>query len=96
MKCYCYINYDIKRVEDTEAAFFPSKVDEDNVMFNLQTNSTYESSWGFNYQGDYNDHNLKPISTQDLLAWAFQVARGMDYLSKRKVSQFSYGMFMNL
>ncbi|XP_076382321.1 vascular endothelial growth factor receptor 1-like [Megalopta genalis] len=36
-------------------------------------------------RGDYGDSNLKPICTQDLLSWAFQVARGMEYLSQRRV-----------
>ncbi|XP_076382319.1 vascular endothelial growth factor receptor 1 [Megalopta genalis] len=38
-----------------------------------------------NCRGDYKDSNLKPICTQDLLSWAFQVARGMEYLSQRRV-----------
>nr|XP_033335512.1 vascular endothelial growth factor receptor 1-like [Megalopta genalis] len=38
-----------------------------------------------NYRGDYKDSNVKPICTQDLLSWAFQVARGMEYLSQRRV-----------
>lgn len=29
--------------------------------------------------------NLKPILTQDLILWAFQVARGMAYITQRKV-----------
>ncbi|XP_078051779.1 fibroblast growth factor receptor 4-like [Augochlora pura] len=36
-------------------------------------------------QRDSNESNSKPICTQDLLSWAFQVARGMEYLSQRRV-----------
>ncbi|XP_043268630.1 vascular endothelial growth factor receptor 1 isoform X2 [Venturia canescens] len=50
----------------------------------LSNNST-QPGWRSNYHGDYKDQNLKPICTQDLLSWAFQVARGMEYLSQRKV-----------
>lgn len=49
------------------------------------SNDSSQPGWRSNYRGDYKDHNLKPICTQDLLSWAFQVARGMDYLSQRKV-----------
>ncbi|XP_001600926.2 vascular endothelial growth factor receptor 1 isoform X2 [Nasonia vitripennis] len=44
-----------------------------------------QPGWRSNYRGDYKDRNLKPICTQDLLSWAFQVARGMEYLCQRKV-----------
>ncbi|XP_014228085.1 vascular endothelial growth factor receptor kdr-like isoform X1 [Trichogramma pretiosum] len=44
-----------------------------------------QPEWSTNYQGDYKERNVKPICTQDLLLWAFQVARGMEYLCKRKV-----------
>lgn len=45
-----------------------------------------QPGWRSNYRGDYKDRNLKPICSQDLLSWAFQVARGMEYLCQRKVS----------
>ncbi|XP_039309901.1 vascular endothelial growth factor receptor 1 isoform X2 [Solenopsis invicta] len=50
----------------------------------VNSNSS-QPGWRSNYCGDYKDQNLKPICTQDLLSWAFQVARGMEYLSQRKV-----------
>ncbi|XP_011299616.1 vascular endothelial growth factor receptor 1 isoform X1 [Fopius arisanus] len=49
------------------------------------SNNSVQPAWRSNYRGDYKDSNLKPICTQDLLSWAFQVARGMEYLSQRRV-----------
>ncbi|XP_033216141.1 vascular endothelial growth factor receptor 1 isoform X3 [Belonocnema kinseyi] len=49
------------------------------------SNDSCQPDWRTNYRGDYKDKNLRPICTQDLISWAFQVARGMEYLSKRKV-----------
>lgn len=51
----------------------------------LLSNNSMQPGWRSNYHGDYKDSNLKPICTQDLLSWAFQVARGMEYLSQRRV-----------
>jgi FMS-like tyrosine kinase 1 len=42
--------------------------------------------WRSNYKGDYRDEPDQPLSTRDLLCWAFQIARGMDYLARRKVN----------
>lgn len=36
-------------------------------------------------RGDYQPTDIKPIMTTDLLSWAFQVAKGMEYLSSRRV-----------
>ncbi|XP_076383505.1 vascular endothelial growth factor receptor 1-like [Megalopta genalis] len=36
-------------------------------------------------RGDCKDSNFKTICTQDLLSWAFQVARGMEYLGQRRI-----------
>jgi len=63
--------------------------DSPEINFSSDGCSNSNSSqpgWRSNYCGDYKDQNLKPICTQDLLSWAFQVARGMEYLSQRKVS----------
>ncbi|XP_020278228.1 vascular endothelial growth factor receptor 1 isoform X2 [Pseudomyrmex gracilis] len=51
----------------------------------LLSNNSSQPGWRSNYRGDYKEYNLKPICTQDLLSYAFQVARGMEYLSQRRV-----------
>lgn len=48
------------------------------------SNSSVQPEWRSNYRGDYKG-KVKPICTKDLLIWAFQVARGMEYLASRKV-----------
>ncbi|KAG8226012.1 hypothetical protein J437_LFUL004133 [Ladona fulva] len=41
--------------------------------------------WHTNYKGDYARRDVRPICTRDLVCWAFQVARGIDYLASRRV-----------
>ncbi|XP_066150407.1 vascular endothelial growth factor receptor 1-like [Euwallacea fornicatus] len=60
-----------------------TSVGDDSVMLS-NSNNSIQPEWRYNYRGDYKG-NVKPISTRDLLAWAFQVARGMEYLASRKV-----------
>ncbi|XP_066251648.1 vascular endothelial growth factor receptor 1-like [Euwallacea similis] len=50
----------------------------------ILSNNSSQPEWRLNYKGDYRG-DVKPISTRDLLAWSFQVTRGMDYLASRKV-----------
>ncbi|XP_044737369.1 vascular endothelial growth factor receptor kdr-like isoform X2 [Chrysoperla carnea] len=68
---------------NTEVTTLPMSTDEDDVTI-LSNNSTQQPEWRSNYQGDYRG-NVAPMSSQDLLCWAFQIARGMDYLVSRNV-----------
>ncbi len=47
-----------------------------------------EASNGYSqdeYRSDYQRRDTQPIRTTDLMSWAFQVAKGMEYLSSRRV-----------
>ncbi|XP_064075126.1 vascular endothelial growth factor receptor 1 isoform X3 [Vanessa tameamea] len=46
-----------------------------------------QPEWRSNYESDYSfeGRNPRPLTSRDLLAWAFQIARGMEYLANRKV-----------
>ncbi|CAB3236151.1 unnamed protein product [Arctia plantaginis] len=46
-----------------------------------------QPEWRSNYESDYSfdGRNPRPLTSRDLLAWAFQIARGMEYLASRKV-----------
>ncbi|KAI4497781.1 hypothetical protein M0802_007107 [Mischocyttarus mexicanus] len=74
---------------ETAQYYAPNTMDSENTCMSpdgcILSNNSSQSDWRFNYRGDYKDYNLKPICTQDLLSWAFQVARGMEYLSQRNV-----------
>jgi len=47
--------------------------------------SSGASSCVEHYRGDYHHVDVRPIKTTDLLCWAFQISRGMEYLASRKV-----------
>ncbi|XP_038213359.1 vascular endothelial growth factor receptor 1 isoform X2 [Zerene cesonia] len=46
-----------------------------------------QPEWRSNYECDYlyEGRNPRPLTSRDLLAWGFQIARGMEYLASRKV-----------
>lgn len=54
---------------------------EDNYVL---SNNSVQPGWRSNYRMDYKGP-ARSVTTTDLLCWAFQVARGMQYLSSRKV-----------
>ncbi|CAG2053935.1 unnamed protein product [Timema podura] len=55
---------------------------EDTIIL---SNNSSQPEWRSNVHGDYKLSHVRPICTRDLLCWAFQVARGMEYLAGRKV-----------
>ncbi|KAF5277868.1 hypothetical protein FQA39_LY06020 [Lamprigera yunnana] len=56
----------------------------DDVFNSTSSGSSNQPEWRSNYRGDYKG-TVKPIATKHLIAWAFQVARGMEYLASRKI-----------
>ena len=54
---------------------------EDNPVL---SNNSVQPAWRSNYKMDYKGP-ARTITTTDLLCWAFQVSRGMQYLASRKV-----------
>jgi len=41
--------------------------------------------WSINYKTDEANGQIISLSTRELIYWSFQIARGMDYLSSKKV-----------
>lgn len=52
---------------------------DDHVM----SNNSVQPDWRSNYRAD--NAEAMTVTTTDLISWAFQVARGMDYLSSKRV-----------
>ena len=47
--------------------------------------SSMGPGWRSNMRGDYTAGDTAPVSSRDLLCWAYQVSRGMEYLASKKV-----------
>ena len=51
----------------------------------LSTASQQGPGWRANVRGDYDTETIRPVATKDLLCWAYQVAKGMEYLDNQRV-----------
>ncbi|KPJ01940.1 Vascular endothelial growth factor receptor 1 [Papilio xuthus] len=57
-----------------------------NYLICVSETGYVQPEWRSNYESDYSDGRApRPLFSRDLLAWAFQIARGMEYLASRKV-----------
>ncbi|KAH8409381.1 hypothetical protein KR222_002180, partial [Zaprionus bogoriensis] len=61
-----------------QIAVFPYP--DDNL---IMSNNSVQPDWRSNYKAD--NAEAMTVTTTDLVSWAFQVARGMDYLSSKRV-----------
>lgn len=64
---------------------------EDNQFQKDESNGDQQQQpeWSINYKTNnenLNSEHISPLSTRELIYWSFQIARGMDYLSSKKVS----------
>ncbi|KAK9888940.1 hypothetical protein WA026_001159 [Henosepilachna vigintioctopunctata] len=72
---------------DTAEVNMSPKVEDDtgdDYVVTSSAGSSIHLEWRTNYKPDYKG-SVGPICTEDLIIWAFQVARGMEYLTSRKV-----------
>jgi hypothetical protein len=67
-------------VGNVDVFMFAGEPDE----YLLSNSSSEQPDWRVKYHGDYKGTTM-PVCSQDLFSWAFQVARGMEYLASRKV-----------
>ncbi|XP_026834392.1 vascular endothelial growth factor receptor 1 isoform X3 [Drosophila erecta] len=71
--------YSYDRQMDTCATVMTTVPEDDQIM----SNNSIQPAWRSNYKTDSTE--AMTVTTVDLISWAFQVARGMDYLSSKKV-----------
>ncbi|XP_017854588.1 vascular endothelial growth factor receptor 1 isoform X2 [Drosophila busckii] len=64
----------------TEATVMTTVPEDDQL---IMSNNSVQPAWRSNYRTDSTE--AMSVTTNDLVSWAFQVARGMDYLSSKKV-----------
>ncbi|XP_078051536.1 vascular endothelial growth factor receptor 2-like, partial [Augochlora pura] len=77
----CNSDSDTTQPHVTATDFQSVGISTDDPVF---INDSVQPGWS-RCRGDYKDSDLKPLCTEDLLSWAFQVARGMEYLSQRRI-----------
>ena len=66
---------------------------EDEELVEIESESPKLPEWSINYQSNESSNdenssissNTPSITTRDLISWAFQIARGMDYLASKNV-----------
>lgn len=58
---------------------------KDRYARTMSTSSQQGPGWRANVRGDYNTETIRPVATKDLLCWAYQVAKGMEYLDSQRV-----------
>ena len=51
----------------------------------VSQSSAQGPGWRANVRGDYDTETIRPIATKDLLCWAYQITRGMEYLASQRV-----------
>ncbi|XP_023245948.1 platelet-derived growth factor receptor alpha-like [Copidosoma floridanum] len=71
-----------------DANFFLTKAHDSNDSIEFRSASycdDLQPSWRSNYEGNYQNWNAECICSHYLLSWAYQVAHGMEYLSRRNV-----------
>ncbi|XP_020798926.1 vascular endothelial growth factor receptor 1 isoform X6 [Drosophila serrata] len=71
--------YSYDRQMDTCNTVMTTVPEDDQIM----SNNSVQPAWRSNYKTDSTE--AMSVTTVDLVSWAFQVARGMDYLSSKKV-----------
>uniref|UniRef100_A0A6P4EV92 Vascular endothelial growth factor receptor 1 n=1 Tax=Drosophila rhopaloa TaxID=1041015 RepID=A0A6P4EV92_DRORH len=71
--------YSYDRQMDTCATVMTTVPEDEQIM----SNNSVQPAWRSNYKTDSTE--AMTVTTIDLVSWAFQVARGMDYLSSKKV-----------
>ncbi|XP_023245951.1 vascular endothelial growth factor receptor 1-like [Copidosoma floridanum] len=83
-----HIDSSIKQKSTSDANFPFNKAQNSNDSIEFRSTSycdDLQPSWRSNYEGNYQNWNAECICSHDLLSWAYQVAHGMEYLSRRNI-----------